>query len=53
MKNTSFKVHVQEASQTEVDDVVANGLTIKMKPSHSGNIHDVIYFIQRTQNNKY
>jgi hypothetical protein len=35
------------------EDVVANGLTIKMKPSHSGHIHDVIYFIQRTQNNKY
>lgn len=35
------------------EDVVANGLTIKMKASHSGHIHDVIYFIQRTQNNKY
>ena len=25
----------------------------KIKASHSGQIHDVIYFIQRTQNNKY
>jgi hypothetical protein len=35
------------------EDVVANGLTIKMKANHSGHIHDVIYFIQRTQNHKY
>lgn len=35
------------------DDVVTNGLSIKMLASHSGNIHDVIYFIQRTQNHKY
>lgn len=28
--------------------VVANGLSVKMDASHSGNIHDVIYFIQRT-----
>jgi hypothetical protein len=34
-------------------DTVANGLSVKIKASHSGNIHDVIYFIQRTQNNKY
>lgn len=34
-------------------DTVANGLNVKMLPSHSGHIHDVIYFIQRTQNNKY
>jgi len=34
-------------------DTVANGLSVKMLPSHSGHIHDVIYFIQRTQNNKY
>ena len=35
------------------EDVVTNGLSVKMKASHSGNIHDVIYFIQRTQNHKY
>lgn len=35
------------------DDVVTNGLSVKMLASHSGNIHDVIYFIQRTQNHKY
>ena len=35
------------------EDVVTNGLSVKMLPSHSGHIHDVIYFIQRTQNNKY
>lgn len=35
------------------EDVVTNGLSVKMLPSHSGTIHDVIYFIQRTQNNKY
>ena len=35
------------------EDVVTNGLSVKMKPSHSGHIHDVIYFIQRTQNHKY
>jgi hypothetical protein len=35
------------------EDVVTNGLSVKIKASHSGNIHDVIYFIQRTQNNKY
>jgi hypothetical protein len=34
-------------------DTVANGLSVKIQASHSGNIHDVIYFIQRTQNNKY
>ena len=35
------------------DDVVTNGLSVKMSPSHSRNIQDVIYFIQRTQNHKY
>ena len=35
------------------DDVVTNGLSVKMLASHPGNIHDVIYFIQRTQNHKY
>jgi hypothetical protein len=35
------------------EDVVTNGLSVKMLPSHSGHIHDVIYFIQRTQNHKY
>ena len=34
-------------------DTVANGLSVKIQASHSGHIHDVIYFIQRTQNNKY
>jgi hypothetical protein len=34
-------------------DVVTNGLSVKIQASHSGSIHDVIYFIQRTQNNKY
>lgn len=31
------------------DDVVTNGLTIKMLPSDNGSIYDVIYFIQRVQ----
>ena len=31
------------------DDVVANGLTLKALPSDSGEIYDIIYFIQRTQ----
>lgn len=35
------------------EDVVVNGLEVKMLPSHSGSIYDVIYFIQRTQNHKY
>lgn len=35
------------------EDVVTNGLEVKIKASHSGSIHDVIYFIQRTQNHKY
>ncbi len=35
------------------EDVVTNGLSVKMLASHSGTIHDVIYFIQRTQNHKY
>jgi hypothetical protein len=35
------------------EDVVTNGLSVKIKASHSGSIHDVIYFIQRTQNHKY
>ena len=35
------------------EDVVTNGLSVKMLPSHSGTIYDVIYFIQRTQNHKY
>ena len=35
------------------EDVVTNGLSVKIKASHSGHIHDVIYFIQRTQNHKY
>jgi len=35
------------------EDVVINGLSVKMGASHSGQIHDVIYFIQRTQNHKY
>lgn len=30
------------------EDVITNGLSIKIDSSHSGNIHDVIYFIQRT-----
>ena len=30
-------------------DVVTNGLSVKMLPSDSGEIYDVIYFIQRTQ----
>ncbi|MFY7936382.1 MAG: hypothetical protein ACOVOQ_03315, partial [Flavobacterium sp.] len=34
-------------------DTVANGLNVKMQASHSGSIHDVIYFIQRTQTHKY
>jgi hypothetical protein len=35
------------------DDVVTNGISVKMLASHSGQLHDVIYFIQRTQNHKY
>jgi hypothetical protein len=35
------------------EDVVTNGLEVKIKASHSGSIYDVIYFIQRTQNHKY
>ena len=35
------------------EDVVTNGLSVKITASHSGTIYDVIYFIQRTQNNKY
>jgi len=35
------------------EDVVTNGLSVKMLPSTSGTIYDVIYFIQRTQNHKY
>ena len=35
------------------EDVVTNGLSVKMLPSHSGSIYDVIYFIQRNQNHKY
>lgn len=35
------------------EDVVTNGLSVKMLPSHTGSIYDVIYFIQRTQNHKY
>lgn len=35
------------------EDVVTNGLEVKIQASHSGDIHDVIYFIQRTQNHKY
>lgn len=35
------------------EDVVVNGLEVKMLPSHSGSIYDIIYFIQRTQNHKY
>lgn len=31
------------------DDVIVNGLTVKMLPSDNGQIHDVIYFIQRAQ----
>lgn len=30
------------------EDVITNGLSVKMDASHSGNIHDVIYFVQRT-----
>ena len=30
------------------DDVVTNGLSVKMESSDSGSIYDVIYFIQRT-----
>jgi hypothetical protein len=35
------------------EDVVTNGLSVKIHASNSGQIHDVIYFIQRTQNHKY
>ena len=35
------------------EDVVTNGLSVKMLASDSGNIHDVIYFIQRTQKHQY
>jgi hypothetical protein len=35
------------------EDVITNGIEIKIKASHSGSIYDVIYFIQRTQNHKY
>lgn len=35
------------------EDVVTNGLEVKIQASHSGSIYDVIYFIQRTQNHKY
>jgi hypothetical protein len=35
------------------EDVVTNGISIKILPSSSGTIYDVIYFIQRTQNHKY
>ena len=35
------------------EDVVTNGLSVKMLASDNGTIHDVIYFIQRTQNHKY
>jgi hypothetical protein len=35
------------------EDVVTNGLSVKMIANHSGQIYDVIYFIQRTQNHKY
>jgi hypothetical protein len=35
------------------EDVVTNGLEVKIEASHSGSIYDVIYFIQRTQNHKY
>lgn len=52
-KNTSYRVHVQTASEIEVNDVVTNGLSVKMIASDSGQLHDVIYFIQRTQNHKY
>jgi hypothetical protein len=31
------------------DDVILNGLTLKGLASHSGEIYEVIYFIQRTQ----
>jgi hypothetical protein len=30
-------------------DVVANGLTLKLLPSHAGSIYEVIYFVQCTQ----
>jgi len=35
------------------EDVVTNGLEVKIESSHSGSIYDIIYFIQRTQNHKY
>lgn len=35
------------------EDVVTNGLEVKIQASDSGSIYDVIYFIQRTQNHKY
>lgn len=31
------------------EDVIANGLTLKILPSHVGTIYEVIYFIQCTQ----
>ena len=34
-------------------DVVTNGISVKMLASAPGEIYDVIYFIQRTQNHKY
>lgn len=35
------------------EDVITNGLEVKIQASDAGSIHDVIYFIQRTQNHKY
>lgn len=35
------------------EDVVTNGLEVKIQASDAGSIYDVIYFIQRTQNHKY
>lgn len=35
------------------EDVVTNGLEVKIQASDAGSLYDVIYFIQRTQNHKY
>jgi len=35
------------------EDVITNGLEVKIEASDSGSIYDIIYFIQRTQNHKY
>lgn len=35
------------------EDVITNGLEVKIQASDAGSLYDVIYFIQRTQNHKY